>query len=187
MWSTNFLIANSWLMAVLPWGDSTAYSMIHLLQYKVSSYINQTSVLEISLDKELIVNCLVETHTKLGKLILVVMVLWGQIRVPQPFWLTWILFDDLIGMVLLGPQWSANICKVYWPQWSADICKVYWPQWSTDICKVYWPQWSTDICKVYWPQWSTDICKVYWPQWSTDICKVYWSLMDYKVRGHNAL
>ena len=37
------------------------------------------SVLEISLDKEIIANCLVKTRTKLGELILAVMILlWAE-------------------------------------------------------------------------------------------------------------
>ena len=45
------------------------------------------SVLEIPLDKELTANRLVETHTKLEELILVVMVKYGLNRVQLPLWL----------------------------------------------------------------------------------------------------
>ena len=44
------------------------------------------SVLEIPLDKELTVNCLIKTCMKLKELILAAMVLCGLIRVAHPPW-----------------------------------------------------------------------------------------------------
>ena len=45
------------------------------------------SVLEIPLDKELTANCLIETRTKLEKLIPAAMVKYGLNRVQLPLWL----------------------------------------------------------------------------------------------------
>ena len=73
------------------------------------------SVLEIPLDKELTVNCLVETRTKLEELMIPgAMVDYGLNRVQRPLWLhqsliKWLL---MVWFTDFGPQWSANICKV---------------------------------------------------------------------------
>ena len=71
----------------------------------------ELNVLEIPLDKELTINCLVETHAKLRELILAEMVLCGLIRVPCPG-LQQSLYVNVFGMVLLGPQGSVNTCKM---------------------------------------------------------------------------
>ena len=70
------------------------------------------NVLEIPLEKELILNCLVETCTKLGEMILAAIVLCGLIGNHTLSGLQRTLYDDIFVMVLLGPQWSANIGKM---------------------------------------------------------------------------
>ena len=61
------------------------------------------SVLEISLDKELTANCLVEAHMKLQELIPAVMVKNGLTRVQLPLWLQQSLLMVFHGMICLGP------------------------------------------------------------------------------------
>ena len=60
------------------------------------------------LNKELAVNFLIETHTKLGELILAAMVLCGLIRELCLSGLLRSLFDGLIGYGITWLQWSAN-------------------------------------------------------------------------------
>ena len=70
------------------------------------------SVLEIPLDKELTANCLVETRTKLEELIPLRWLNMVWIGYISPWSSPWLMVSH--GMVCLGPQWSANICKVCW-------------------------------------------------------------------------
>ena len=55
---------------------------------------------------------LIGTHTKLGELNLVAIVLCGLIWVLCPFWFAVLSPCMMIGMAVLGPHWLANICKV---------------------------------------------------------------------------
>ena len=82
-----------------------------------SNALVKLSVLEILLDKELTVNCLVETRTKLKELIPAAMVNYGLNRVqrsPCGCSSPWLVVS--LGMVYFGPQWSAKISKVCWGQ-----------------------------------------------------------------------
>ena len=81
-------------------------------------------MLEIPLDKELTANCLVETFMKLEELIPAAMVDYGMIRVQFALWLYQSLLIVSHGMVCLGPQWSAKICKCAETMWNYKVMGV---------------------------------------------------------------
>ena len=69
------------------------------------------NVLEITLDKELTTNCLIETCTKFKEPIVAVLVKYRLTKVQLPLWLQ-SLINGISWYACLGPQRSANICKV---------------------------------------------------------------------------
>ena len=66
------------------------------------------SVLEVPLDKELTVNCLVETRTKLEELIPAAMVIYGLNGVQLPLWLKQSLIN---GFSWYGLSWATVVSE----------------------------------------------------------------------------